>query len=181
MAKLNKLAIHEAIHSGDQRAVEVLVASGMSLRARDELGRTALHIAVELSDLPAVKMLIAAGADLAARDGRFYTPLRIAVRESLDAIVRTLLAEGARRTVQGQRGNHHLNSTDDTGWAPVHEAAARGDEAILRILVEAGADYNRRARLTGVRPLDLARKDAYRSGEGAAQYQESLGAKSELD
>jgi ankyrin repeat protein len=48
------------------------------------------------------------------------------------------------------------NVLDADGWTAVHQAASRGNERILRAVLEAGGDAKRRDRL-GRTPLDIAK------------------------
>jgi ankyrin repeat protein len=61
---------------GDIRAIEMLVAAGAELDARNEHGYTALQHAVEQGHLPAVQRLVELGAstDVLTDDG--FTPLQ---------------------------------------------------------------------------------------------------------
>jgi len=47
------------------------------------------------------------------------------------------------------------NVPDDEGWTAVHQAASRGNERMLRAVLDAGGDLNRRDR-QGRTPLDVA-------------------------
>jgi len=47
------------------------------------------------------------------------------------------------------------NVPDDEGWTAVHQAASRGNERMLRAVVDAGGDLKRRDRL-GRTPRDVA-------------------------
>jgi uncharacterized protein len=63
---------------GDVRAIEMLVAAGAEIDARNEDGCTALHHAASQGHLPAVRRLVELGASLDVRDDDGRTPLEVA-------------------------------------------------------------------------------------------------------
>ena len=52
------------------------------------------------------------------------------------------------------KANADLNMADGDGWTPLFHATEEGHEAVVKILVEAGADLNKTVRL--VTPLYMA-------------------------
>ena len=64
--------------------------------------------------------------------------------------------------------NVDVDAADDNGWAPIHEAARRGDEEILGLLVARGADARKRTK-GGDDALALAR-DAHGPDHAAVAY-----------
>ncbi len=108
---------------------------------RDEFGSTPLIAAAAAGDLELVEVLLARGANPDAQAGDGRTPLHAAVEseggESL-AVVARLIAAGADLHVVGMNG-----------WTPLHLAAARGFEPKARLLLDAGAEVDRRATIDG--------------------------------
>lgn len=62
-----------------EKALELMVANGGDINARDSNGRTALHGAASWGWDDAVKFLVAKGADLQAKDKSGLTPLDLAM------------------------------------------------------------------------------------------------------
>jgi len=132
-------AIHYAVRSGDQTAVErVLAADPTQANALDERQQTPLQLAAEQKNLTMVTALIAHGADALAKQGRFeYTALHYACdgRNAGDgkdeaAIITLLLDKGA-----------NVNATDRNGQTPLHRACS---VAVAQLLLDHGADINAR-------------------------------------
>lgn len=91
-------------HSKNIRLVEMALAAGANIEARDEIGCTSLMWTAfhGASDLAAY--LIAQGADFDARDGRDRTGLMWAALAGRGEVVRILL-----------RGGGNVQLVDDTG------------------------------------------------------------------
>ena len=71
--------LHRAGHNKNPTVVEMLLAAGAEIEARDEYGETPLHRAAQWSGNPAVvELLLSAGADPNARDHNGDTPLKYA-------------------------------------------------------------------------------------------------------
>lgn len=60
---------------GRREVVEILIAGGAALQARDEGGLQPLHNACSFGHADVVRALLSAGAPPAARDNWGYTPL----------------------------------------------------------------------------------------------------------
>ena len=134
----------------------------------DEKGSTAFWRAAQAADLPAMRMLIAAGADPAiptqvvpSRPARNDTGFKYPERpHPIDgpAVTPLQAASGA-----GYDGNYHrqapggflpalkflveqtgadVNLADDKGNTPLHNAALRGDNEMIRYLVSRGANLH---------------------------------------
>jgi ankyrin repeat protein len=111
-----------AVYNESPEAVQVLLAAGADLEARDEDGGTALMYAASFSEDPKVaQVLLDAGADLEARSELGWTPLMVAASfsESSD-VVQTLLNAGADASPKDRDGktawdliqeNEHLEGT----------------------------------------------------------------------
>lgn len=69
--RASEAALHAAVASGQPALVELLLANGADVDAREGMcGRTALCLAVAAGSLPMVAMLLRAGADPRIADGR---------------------------------------------------------------------------------------------------------------
>jgi len=137
----------DALERGDVAAVMSRVRDDPAyLTSRDFIGNSPLRNAVAFSLVDLVDFLIRHGADPdeAVDDG--YTCLLTAV-ESDDpasaAVVARLIAAGA-----------DVHRTGTNGWTPLHMAAAWGRVEKARLLIDAGADVNRRTEIdAGETPL----------------------------
>lgn len=159
-------SIHQACGRGDIHAVQALLASDPTLvDADDQHGwRPIFHAALWRREA-IVRLLIEAGADLAAHEGDVlhyagevpgnkaivsllmqYGALEAHVRPADDLsrqfLAAVFLADAAR--VRSLLGRHPQLATtaDGRGDLPIHHAARNGDTAIVRLLIEYGADVN---------------------------------------
>lgn len=96
-------------------------------------GETALHIVTQRRDLTWMGYLIAKGANVNARDAQGRTPLQVA--SSLG------FAEGIELLVSRQA---RVDDPNDAGETPLIFAVHRRDLAMMRILLKAGANPDRK-------------------------------------
>jgi uncharacterized protein len=181
--------LHEAIKRGDAAAVRALVEANPSrIASRGPGGESALLLAVyhgrrellplllahtaphaceaaAIGDLPLLRAALdAAPVQLAELSGDGWTPLHLAAFFAEEGVAAELLTRGA---------DVHARSTNGTANTPLHAAlAGRGDEAVVRRLVEAGADVNAPSD-GGWTPLHLA---ASRGSVALVDYLLSRGA-----
>ena len=124
-------ALLEAAHHGDEAVIERLLALGADVHfSAAGFGRTALHVAAGENHAGACQRLVAAGADLNARDREGSTALFYAVTRGCTNAAATLLAMGADLRASGNE-------------ALLHDAAYKGDAALCKLLVNAGAELDR--------------------------------------
>jgi ankyrin repeat protein len=116
---------------GDVESVRFLLANGADPNIRNEAGATALMWAVD--DFEKTRLLLERGADVNARSDDGRTPLLIAAGMlGNKAVVKFLLDRGA---------NLSAKSPTTIGYStPLSEAARGGDNELLRVLIERGAD-----------------------------------------
>jgi ankyrin repeat protein len=129
----------------------LLLTVGAGTAAVDVTGKTALIYAVGRGFTAAAKRILDAGAGIDQRGGHDLTALSWAAGHSNDvpesealATLELLLGAGAT-----------LDLTDDRGRTPLMIAAARGNRAMVRRLLEAGADRELRDH-TGLTAFSLA-------------------------
>ena len=116
---------------GDAESVRLLLEAGADPNIRNESGATALMWAMD--DLDKSRLLIRSGADVNARSDDGRTPLLIATaRPGSFDVVKLLLDHQANPS--------QMVNTYRGPMTPLRLAAEAGDEAMLRLLLERGAD-----------------------------------------
>jgi len=159
---LGQTPLYEAIFSGNQRILKLLIAngalvndprkitppsawaillllsSGAPVSGLDEHGKPLIHIAVENPDtenrltLEVLRVLLDAGADVNALDKEGNSPLHWAARRGNANAALLLINNGARVDIQNPQGDQ-----------PLHWAARYGNlrnTKIAKVLLAAGAD-----------------------------------------
>jgi ankyrin repeat protein len=158
--------IIEAARAGNLARVRMELARDPGLaRVSNETGDTPLHHAANGGHLDVVRELLAAGADPDPVRGDGYRPIHLALmpnflvvgpRERGAMITDLLLARGARYTMymaalrgddryvhDALRRDRSLANEEDTcHHRPISAAARRGDIAMVRVLLQHGADPN---------------------------------------
>lgn len=190
-----------AVASGDATEVESLLQGGAELETRDKSGRTPLLVAAHLSHDEVARVLLAAGADANALDRQRYDLITIAAVNNDVEIIRLGLEYGADPSAVTSPydgtaliaaahlghieivqtlidANAPLDHVNNLGWTALIEAIVLGDggerhTAVLKILVEAGADVNLAER-GGKTPLTLATLRGY---ENMVKLLEQAGAR----
>jgi len=117
-------ALLHAAFGGHKEIVELLIAKGADVNAKNDSGRTSLNWAdKEIADL------------LRKHGGKTGEELDISIHEAawkgnIEA-VKQHIADGA-----------DVNEKDDSEWTPLHNAAEKGHKEIVVQLIDAGADVN---------------------------------------
>jgi ankyrin repeat protein len=121
----------QAVLYGDTGSTRFLLDNGADPNIRNEAGATALMWAVD--DIEKTRLLLDHGADVNARSDDGRTPLLIAAgNPGCNAVVKLLLDRGA---------NLAAKSPAVVGYStPLAEAARFGDESLLHMLIDRGAD-----------------------------------------
>ena len=122
--------LHEAAEFGYRELVEMLIARGADVNARDVEGRTPLHVATSRGFWDVMEVLLTAGADVDAQDREGRTPLHLAVSayRHHPGGVYLLLA-----------WNADLSAKDDGGATPLRRAIKQGDRGVAELLRRHGA------------------------------------------
>ncbi|MEO5937657.1 MAG: ankyrin repeat domain-containing protein [Sphingomonas sp.] len=111
-------------------------------------GETALHIVAKRNDARYVTYLLARGANPNIKDNAGNTPLLVAIDRGFAALVPILL-----------KGKANANFIGDGGQTPLIKAVLRRDGDMVRALLDAGADPDRKDYLAGKSARQYANED----------------------
>jgi len=135
-------ALMYAVIGGDPEIVSALLRAGANPDLQGANGWTAVTIAAAKGRVEILDRLLEAGADPNPRDLFGWTPLMRAAYEGRAAAVRRLLAHP----------RVDVNARDYNGATALHHVGFKGDRAMWKLLVQAGADPAVRD-YTGERPV----------------------------
>ena len=117
---------------GDIECIDLLLQRGMDVNFSDYHYGTALQAASRVGNVEMVERLLGSGAEINILQGVHGTPLRAAVIQGHEGLVRTLINQGADVNL---RYKHESDSV-------LHLALRSRNNAIFKLLLEAGADMN---------------------------------------
>jgi uncharacterized protein len=147
----NSYTFLKAVRESDiNKASSSLAAtSGSIINARDpDTGDTALHIATKRTDAAWMRYLLENGANASSRDGSGETATTLAAARGHRDGLTVLLAYRA-----------DINATNENGETPLIKAVQSRQEAIVRLLLEAGAKVDVTDNVTGYSALEHAERD----------------------
>ena len=157
-------AVHTACFCNDREALALLLKAGADAGARDGQGWTGVHYAAVHGHRQILDAVLASGVDVNATSASGNTPLRIAVEGGQREIARALLERGADPNLADHKGiapvhaaalrddaevvrllirhgaNPSIRTTSSPRATALHIAASRGAEAIVKALLDGGAD-----------------------------------------
>jgi len=125
-----KTALMFAAERGYTDIIQVLLANGADVNAKDGSGWTALMRAVESDNIKAVQALLANGAEVNAQNIHGHNALMMAVNRSHTNSIQILLANGA-----------DVNAKDNGGQTVLVYAGVKGIEIVQSLLAK-GVEVN---------------------------------------
>ena len=120
--------LHAAARQGRVDAVEVLLARGANINARDRWGWTPLSAAVQADEMETAKLLIAKGGDVDVKNNDGYAAANLAALLGKSEMVRLLLDAGA-----------DISSANRWGETVLHSAAKNYHKELFVFLWKKGA------------------------------------------
>ena len=127
----------DALGRGDFGAIrERVLEDSDYVHERDYLGDTPLIAAIPFGNLELVRFLLEHGADPNVEVDDGYTCLLTAIESDAN--------ESTRIVAELIRAGADIHGTGTSGYTPLHMAAARGQAEKARLLIDAGADVDRR-------------------------------------
>ena len=169
----------EATEKGQKEVVEVLLEKGAELDRTGKYGWTPMFFAVRMFPSQTAKdlsqLFLDRGADPSRATNYGLTPLYLAITKGYTDVVQLLLDRGADPNMADPFGLTPLhlaeiilllnrgadpNKADNNGRIIMHQAARRGDEELVRLLLCKGAERHPIDHL-GRTPLALAQQHGY--------------------
>lgn len=126
-----RTALMLAAFEGHEAVVQLLLAFGASVNARDAEDWTALMLAAVNDHEPVVQLLLEAGADVHAVEEDQYTALMLTAQNGHVRSVRRLIEHGA-----------DVDAAESDKWTVLMMAADNGYDRVARMLIDHDASVN---------------------------------------
>ena len=124
--------LHLAAKLNLNKMVDLLLAAGADVSAKNHWGRTALHEAIWLNLTGIAQTLVSSGAEIGAVDMEKFSPLHLAAKRNHKESITFLLANNAYRY-----------DYDRNGDLPIHVAGRQGNIAAIEALIGDRTDLGR--------------------------------------
>ncbi len=143
-------ALWWALDKKKNRVTKLLVQSKADVNQHDYEGVPLLLKALRSNpDTKIIEMMLKSGANPNQGDGSF-SPLTVAIDAQRSDLVKLLLDSGA-----------DVNSQDNYGETPLHKAAAKGNEMVVKVLLDVqGINVNAQNN-SGLPPIEVARENRH--------------------
>jgi ankyrin repeat protein len=141
--------LHVACAAGHAEAAKKLITCGANVCKEDRWKATPLHRAAQNGQTELAALLLQSGAQPGIADEWGATALHKAAAKKQIGIAERLLLNGPEAAC--------INAEDRSGDRPIHVAAKNGDYALVKLLLEHGAQPAARSRVAGKTPEDCAR------------------------
>ena len=138
-------------------AIELTIAKGAALDARDQRSATPLHAALKAGELAAVTLIASAGADLYAKDADGETPVSIAIAKGPDSLQALLAMPKSSALATLVSTQTRIKSADPLGNGLLAYAAMAGNGQAVDSLLAMGADKTAR-NIFGESAAEVAQK-----------------------
>lgn len=184
--------LHLAAHAGQARAVSKLIELGADICKKDKLGQTVIEHAVKSTDHDTQRII----QSLPQYHQKEYKAglLHSAAQSNNTDVLNSLVVEGVSLNILNQYGQSALHQAalynasqavqillnsdevlvdlaDSDGNTPLHDAALRGNVTVIHLLLQNGADANRKNK-RGETPLFIAEKLKHRGA--VIEFQKGL-------
>ncbi|KWU56535.1 MULTISPECIES: ankyrin repeat domain-containing protein [Bacillus] len=126
------ISISQAVISGEkEKVVEIINTDPSVVNSFSEDGWTPLHLAAYFGQKEIASFLLEQGAEIhiRAKNENENTPLQAAIANKQSELVAFLIEKGS-----------DVNAVQSGGWTGLHEAALLGNEEIIILLLENGAN-----------------------------------------
>jgi ankyrin repeat protein len=137
----------DAAHGGDLDEVEILIAQGASVNAKNESRWTPLIYAAMRGYEAVCKLLIEKNASVEAKDNDGRTPLTWAARYDRMAVCKLLIANKAS-----------VEAKDNDGWTPLIWAARCGHDVVCMLLIDVQLEEARKSKAAIATFLGIVKK-----------------------
>jgi ankyrin repeat protein len=154
--------LYYAVNTMRKDMVELLLAKGANVNAKENYGWTPLCYAAGRCNKVMVEVLLANKADPEAENNDGQTPLHNAAQIGCKEVVELLLANKAK-----------VNAEDHYGMTPLHSAAYGGRKDVVELLLASKAEVDAKDSI-GETPLDRAARESCSNSERYKEVAELL-------